>query len=125
MTIDIAGQLMNFIRSFILGGIFFLLYDILRLIRSMFSCGFVLVFFQDILYFFTLVIATTVFMFAVNNGEVRIYLLSAILLGWVVLYATYGKLSRSISEKVCEKCKYSKKYCRKGLKNAEKSDIIS
>lgn len=102
MELYITVQIANFLRSLLFGFIAFVVFDIFRLIRSIFKCNAIIVFIQDFLYFIMLVVSTLVFVFAINSGELQLYIFGGILLGWVAGYATYGQLTFFVMKK-CRK----------------------
>ena len=102
MELDISLQILNFFRSLLFGFAAFIFFDMFRIIRSVFHCGVLSVFIQDFLYFFMLVISVLIFVFAVNNGDVQIYILGGIFLGWMLGFHTYGKLTNFVIKK-CRK----------------------
>lgn len=102
MGIDIYAQLVNFIKALLCGSLFFVLYDIFRVMRSFFKSGALIVFIQDFLYSFFILIGTFIFVFSVNNGELRIYILCGILCGWLLSFLTYGRVSSFVMKK-CRK----------------------
>lgn len=104
MELFIPVQMMNFLKTLLFGIIIFTVYDLFRFIRSIFRCGTAVIFIQDIFYFFAVTVAALIFIFAVNDGEVRIYILAGIFLGWLVGYSTIGRLSG----KVLKKCRIRK-----------------
>ena len=102
MELDISLQLWNFARSLLFGFASFVLFDMLRIIRSLFRCGTVTVFIQDFLYFFVVVISSLIFVFAINDGDAQLYILGGILLGWLLGFVTYGRLTSFVIKK-CRK----------------------
>lgn len=93
MELDISNQCLNFLKSFLFGFSAFVFFDIFRIVRSFFRCGAVSVFFQDLIYFFFVSVSAVIFLFAVNDAEIRLYILGAILFGWIIGFLSYGKLS--------------------------------
>jgi spore cortex biosynthesis protein YabQ len=85
-------QILGFLRSVALGGIFCVLYDILRSLRKTFRCSDFSVFWQDIFYFTLCAPVTFCFLLAITNGELRAYVFFAIMLGFVVIRLTLSFL---------------------------------
>lgn len=102
MELDISFQILNFARSLLFGFAAFVLFDMFRLIRSLFHCGTFIVFIQDFLYFFVTAVAALIFVFAINDGDAQLYILGGIFLGWTVGYCTYGRLTNFVIKK-CRK----------------------
>lgn len=86
--IDIALQFYYCLLSAVLGGIFCIFYDIFRAVRLAVKFSDTAVFLQDIIYFFVLSIATFSFLLATTNGQVRIYVLVGMSLGFVIVRYT-------------------------------------
>ena len=102
MELNITLQLINFAKSLLFGFAFFALFDMFRVLRSIFNFSTLVVFFQDLAYFMVTSLSMLIFFFAVNNGEIRIYILFGMFLGWIIGFFTYGKMTRSVVEK-CQK----------------------
>ncbi len=102
MELDINTQIMNFIKALLCGSLYFILYDMFRILRTFFKSNAVIVFIQDFLYMSFVFISTFIFVFAFNEGALRIYILCGILVGWLVSFATYGRFSRFVIKK-CRK----------------------
>ena len=114
MEIFIGRQLINFGYSVILGLIFGALYDIIIIIQL--SCGIVSFFGKergmsgkpaaflifavlDTLFMLTCTAAFSVFLYAVNNGGFRFYLLCGIAAGMTAYHYTVGRLVKYTAEK--------------------------
>ncbi len=102
MELDISFQLLNFVKSFLFGLTAFVLFDMFRVIRSFFCFKVISVFIQDFLYFLMVVISALIFVFAINDGEVQLYILGGIFAGWTVGFGTYGRLTTFVIKK-CRK----------------------
>ncbi len=83
-------QALSFLYSIIIGGIFSLIYDVLRSVRKCreFSCF--EIFIQDILYFVIITPTTFLFLLATNNGEIRAYAIIGIIFGFCLLRFTFS-----------------------------------
>ena len=102
MEIDIYIQIVNFVKALLCGSLFFVLYDMFRILRTFFKSGALFVFVQDILYLLFVFIGTFIFVFAINNGALRIYILCGILCGWLLGFVTFGRVSNFVIKK-CRK----------------------
>ena len=102
MELDVYTQIINFIKALLCGSLFFILYDMFRILRTFFRCGALIVFIQDFLYLLFVFISTFIFVFAINDGELRIYILCGILCGWLLGFGTYGRVSTFVIKK-CRK----------------------
>ena len=77
-------QLIAVIKAALLGGVFCLLYDVLRALRKHgFNSSFA-VFVQDLIYFIIMAPVTFCFLLALTNGELRGYFFLALVIGFFV-----------------------------------------
>jgi len=114
MELIIGKQLINFAYSIVLGLIFGAFYDIIRLIQL--SCGivsflgndrgmsrkpaaFAIFALLDTLFMLMCTAAFSVFLYAVNKGGFRIYLLCGIAAGMTVYHYTVGRIVVFAAEK--------------------------
>ncbi len=115
MEIFIEKQLISVGYSFILGLIFGVSYDIIRIIHIL--CGiasysgderymrkgkipFLLFFLTDLVYMTAVSAAFSVFVYWVNYGDFRWYLLFGSVVGFVLYYVTLGRVVMYFSEAV-------------------------
>ncbi len=91
--IGVGDQLLTFLYSLILGGIFCVFYDAFRAIRKWTLNSYIAVFITDILFWVVLALVTFIFLIARTNGEVRGYVLTAQLLGFIACRFTLSRLS--------------------------------
>ena len=115
MEIFIVDQIRNFGYSVILGLIFGGFYDIIRIIQL--SCGIVSFFGKergmkhgpvpfaifsilDICYFLIGTVSFSVFLYAVNNGGFRSYLLAGVFIGMTVYHYIAGRIVMLFSETI-------------------------
>lgn len=115
MEIFVQKQLINIAYSFILGLIFGGIYDIIRIVHIL--CGiasytgesrgmkrgivpFLLFFLLDAAYMLITTCVFSVFLYAVNNGGFRLYLLAAVICGMVLYFITVGRIVMLLSETI-------------------------
>lgn len=115
MEIYIWEEIRNFSYSVILGLIFGGIYDIIKIIQL--SCGIVSFFGKDrgmkrgfgpflifaaldLAFFLVITVSFSVFLYAVNNGGFRWYLLFGVVLGMVIYHHTAGKIVMFFSETI-------------------------
>ena len=79
-------------------------FDLLRMWRVFVPCGAVAMFFQDLIWFFFAAAASFAFIFEVNDGTVRFFILAAFLAGGLFWRATAGWLLL----RFCRMCKKKK-----------------
>lgn len=92
MTVSVSSQMLLFLISLAIGGVFGLAYDLLYFIRLLFPCGRVLAFLWDCLYLLACGVITFLFLLAGNAGEVRLFVLGGELLGLLFYRLTLGIL---------------------------------
>ena len=90
--IDNALQLLGFFRSFCLGIIYCIFYDFFRALRKSVKHTSLSVFFEDIIYCFTLAVTLFLFLLAVTNGELRGYVFLGVIIGFLICRITVSKL---------------------------------
>lgn len=78
--------------SCLLGTMLGAFYDLFRVFRLIFSKGWVSVIIQDIIFWCVAGLATFAHILAINKGQVRLYILLSILLGFMIYYYTMGRL---------------------------------
>ncbi len=91
--IGVGDQLLTFLYSLILGGIFCVFYDAFRALRKCGLNSYIAVFISDILFWIIAAFVTFIFLIARTNGEVRGYVLVAQLLGFVAFRFTISRFS--------------------------------
>ena len=99
-SVSLAKQTTNFLLSLGLGFIIGILYDVFRIVRICISKGKIAFVISDILYFLVLGVLTFSFCLAVNEGELRFYILFGELAGFSIYYFSLGIVVFSISEKI-------------------------
>ena len=92
LGITLQGQSQLFLYACIFGAALGVYYDVFRLIRLLAPHGSKQLFFHDVLYFFTSGILTFLFLYAVNFGQVRFYLIAGEIIGWCIYHLTVGAL---------------------------------
>ena len=90
--VSVSGQLQVFGLSVLLGVGLGLVYEVFRLLRLAFFSQKTVVFVQDVLFSLTALVSTFVFVVAVNEGQLRFFLLIGELCGFMVYYFTLGTL---------------------------------
>lgn len=93
MMISNPQQIQVLLFSLLFGLGLGLFYDCFRVLRLFVRCGSVSVFFQDMIYFLISAVASFVFIFEVNDGTVRLFILLAFFVGGVIWRCTLGRLT--------------------------------
>lgn len=98
--LSLTQQAQGFLLSLGFGFLMGVLYDLLRLIRISISKSKAVTIIMDILYCIALCFCFFLFCLTVNQGEIRLYLLSGTLSGFCVYYFSLGLIVLSISERL-------------------------
>lgn len=105
MDFYIANQVLVFLYACGLGLGLSIVYDIFRILRTIFLKGKIAVFIEDILYFLIVSIALFVFQLTFTEGIIRSYVVIGALLGFVICHLTLGNLLVGIIGFVISKIK--------------------
>lgn len=81
-----------FLYALLLGGVIGVLYDVFRVSRVAFRLSWLLVLLQDILFFLLAALLLWRYFLLQSSGEVRIFAVLGVLLGWVIYFFTLGCL---------------------------------
>ncbi len=100
MVLSNAQQLTVLLWSLLFGVCLGAVYDLLRAFRVFVRCPAVAVLFQDLFYFLTAAVASFLFIFEVNDGTVRLFILLAFLAGGLAERGTLGYLFLRICHRI-------------------------
>jgi hypothetical protein len=75
-------------------------FDVFRVFRLFVRCSAVTVLFQDLFCFLTAALASFLFVFEVNDGTVRLFILGAFLVGSVAFRISVGQLLTCFCKKI-------------------------
>lgn len=100
MGIGIAEQTVAFLWSVAFGALLGLFYDVFRIFRVTVRTPSVIVFFQDVVFWFFAGLSTFLFIFVINAGELRLFLFLGILAGAVVYFFTLGVLVMGLARAI-------------------------
>lgn len=92
MDISIQQQILLFAYAAVLGVFLSAVFDIFRILRLTLNFNIILILIQDLIYFFLSASVAFMFFFLYNDGEIRLYILIAIIMGWIMYYLTAGRL---------------------------------
>ena len=94
---DIYNQFLNLLIFFITGMIIGILFDFFRIMRKTFKTPDIITYIQDVLFWVLtgLLIIFTSFKF--NNGEIRLYIFTTLLSGFIIYIFTLSKYVISIN----------------------------
>lgn len=92
MGITLSSQTTTFLFSVVLGLILGLFFDVFKLTNVIFSPTPKRIFIKDIIYFVLSAIITFIFILIVNMGEIRIYIISGEIIGWLMYRLTFGNV---------------------------------
>ncbi len=93
--IEFAAQIISFLRSLLLGGIYGLAYDLFH--APFRKRGAVTFFVCDILYFVVIAFVNFCFLLAVSNGKVRGYLLVGAAIGFIIYKKTLSPVLAAVA----------------------------
>lgn len=93
MEITLSSQIAVFLGALALGAILGLFYDVFRVFDTLLVYNFKRVFLEDLSYLILCAIAIFTYMLITSMGEIRGYILIAVLLGWMVFHVSISKLS--------------------------------
>lgn len=97
MEIHVAQQAAVFAYSVLLGLLTGLFYECFRLQRVFGGKGRIIVFVQDLIFWFLTALATYCFLLAFAKGKVRLFVLVGQALGFIVYYYSVGRLVHSLA----------------------------
>lgn len=89
-SITITGQLWEFLGSLALGCAIGVLYDVFRILRAAVVHKSFMVFIEDVVFFLLAGFLTFSYFFAVEQGQLRIFVLLGEILGFVLYFFTIG-----------------------------------
>ncbi len=97
MEIYVADQTMLFLQSMLLGAVLGVFYDVFRITRIAIKTPSVVIFAEDLVFFFVSAVISFCFMLSINDGQVRAFILLGELLGFTLYYFTVGMLVMKLS----------------------------
>lgn len=103
--VSVSGQVLVFLYAMALGGALGAVYDVFRILRVAFGGQKTVVFIEDILFSALALVATFVFVVAVNRGELRFFVLIGELAGFSVYYFTLGRVVFTFSKAIIKAAK--------------------
>ena len=93
---DVSTQLILFLQSAELGSVFGVAYDLLRAVRLRRRCCTLLTHVLDALYAAAVLLAIFLFALHRGEGELRLYMLLAMVLGGMAYFAVFGRFLRPL-----------------------------
>ena len=110
MSGEIINEVDIFFRAITLGVIFALIYDFIRIIRRIVFKSFIIMGLEDILYWLIMAVMTCVFLYKVNGGVIRSYIITGIAAGMILYELSIGRFAvkyltialRFILGKICK-----------------------
>lgn len=104
--IDNLSQLIGFLYSAVLGGVYCLTYDILRALRAEIKFGTAAVFVTDILYSILCAITCFCFLLSVTGGEPRAFVFAGAAVGFVILRLTVSRVLVLVFSKMLKAARF-------------------
>lgn len=87
----IVVEVNNFLRAIMLGVIFGFAYDILRILRRIVKRGRIAISIEDVFYWFVVSIIMFIFLYQINGGTVRAYVIVAVAIGMILYEISIGR----------------------------------
>lgn len=100
MVLSNAQQLSVLLWSLLFGVCLGAVYDLLRAFRVFVKSPAVAVLFQDLFYFLTAALASFLFIFEVNDGTVRVFILLALFAGGMAERCTIGQIFLRVCHRI-------------------------
>lgn len=122
MKVSLQSQVCTFGLALIFGIFLGIIYDIFRVNDEMFGINFKRIFVEDILFFIFAGILTFLFLLATGNGDFKIFVVFAELIGALLWHFTIGKLLLKVSSRVI--CFYKEKISKISNKFSKKFNIF-
>ncbi|MEG2086837.1 MAG: spore cortex biosynthesis protein YabQ [Angelakisella sp.] len=97
MAISISAQTETFLAAMLLGLLTGVGYDVLRVCRKVIVHGWLMLLAEDFLFFTATALLLFCYFLERCRGEVRLYVMVGLLLGWVLYYFTAGSLVMAIT----------------------------
>ncbi|MBQ4627429.1 MAG: spore cortex biosynthesis protein YabQ [Clostridia bacterium] len=93
----VAEQTRLFLLSIGFGFLLGILYDVFRMVRLVISNSKPFVLFMDLLYFAFCTFLNFCYILTLDYGKIRIYIVFAQLLGWLIYYFSFGAIAIRVS----------------------------
>ena len=119
-----ASQTRIFLMCIGFGFTFGIISEAVKFIRKSVSDKKQAVFIQDVLCFILLTVFIFFFLLCVSSGEIRLYIISGMVLGYVIYYFTLGAFLRVLSDRVSHFIRNSINKLKYIKKSSEKSNNI-
>ena len=104
------NQIISFLKSILLGGIFCLFFDIFRSLRRVFNFSAIWVLVQDIFVFAVLAPVTFCFLLATTNGEPRLYIFLGMITGFFAVQKALSPLFLNLMTSILKILKISAEF---------------
>lgn len=125
LHLSAASQLIVFSMGLALGFAFGLVYEVFRLLRRIVRTCTPIVFAEDMLYAFICSVATVLFIFIVNEGQARAYIILAVFAGIALYCLTVGRAFCAIYRRISSSRSKSIKVKDKNRGDADLSAVDS
>jgi len=106
LEISVSEQAIVFLNSLCFGVALGVIYDLFRIIRVAFPMGKIIVFIEDLLFLISAGLFSFIFILTVNSGRIRIFLLIAAAIGFILYYFTIGKLILKSAQSIIKIIKF-------------------
>jgi spore cortex biosynthesis protein YabQ len=102
LGISVSQQTIAFLTACIFGMALGAIYDVFRIFRIAITCGKIVVFIQDIIFFVLSATLSFLLMLYTNTGEIRLFYILGELIGFCIYYFTIGILVYKSAKAVVE-----------------------
>jgi len=101
MEIHLISPIYAFLLSILLGVILSIFFDFFKILNIAFEFNKIILFIQDVLYFFSSGIMTFIFLLAFNNGKISFFIILGEIIGWTLWHIGFGnRATYFISKKI-------------------------
>ncbi len=118
MILSFSFQLKIFITAILAGMFMGFFYDNIKFLRKVFLHKNIFIQIEDIIYWISMAILTFLTALYQNNGEIRLFFISGIIIGMIVYFLLFSKFLNKIYDKILYFIKiFLKKYILAPLKS--------
>lgn len=100
MVITVAMQTKMFVTALLMGCVAGVIYDVFRITRVAFRLSWVAVMLEDMLFFLFCAFMLFRYFLYTSGGEVRLFVVGGMLLGWLIYFFTIGSIVMKIADEV-------------------------
>lgn len=91
MSSEIINEVDVFFKAIMLGALFAFIYDIIRIMRRVVFKSFIIIGLEDIIYWLIIAVMTCMFLYKVNGGVIRSYIIAGVVIGMILYELSLGR----------------------------------